>query len=70
MTEGIRHGITGNYYIVYRDRMNTAKLCIRIGKSERSIYFSARHKMWVARIKNKKQKQKLKLKEIKDEQNL
>ena len=68
MTMGIHHGITGNYYIVSRDRMKIAEVCKQIGKAESSIYYSRRYEAWVARVKNKKQK--LKLKELKDEQNL
>lgn len=68
MDDGIYHGITGNMYAVSRNRMIIAEVCLKIGKSERSIYYSKKHKAWVIRVKNKKQK--LKLKEIKDEQNL
>ena len=65
MDDGIHFGVTGNYYIVFRDRKKVVELCIAIGKSERSIYYNKRHQRWVARIKNKNQK--LKLKEIRDE---
>lgn len=55
----IVHGITGNKYILGTLK-EVQEVCFEIGKSEHSVQYVETHDCYVARVKSKKHKLRLK----------
>lgn len=52
----IAQGIGGNFYAYSTDKFSVMWFCVKIGKSENSIYYNEKFKCWAVRMKSAKHK--------------
>lgn len=56
----LKVGIGGNYYVISTNKENLEAICVMIKKSRDSVTFHKKYNCWVIRVKDKKQKKRLK----------
>jgi len=61
LTPTLKVGLGGNYYVLCDDSEQLVGICYSIDKSINSIYFNKKYGCYAIRVKNKKQKETLKL---------
>lgn len=53
-------GLTGNAYVFSKNKDSVVEICLKIGKSIKSVYFNKKYKLYAIRVKDKKTKTMLK----------
>jgi len=56
----LKIGVGGNYYVISTNKENLEAICVMIKKKRTAVYYQKKYNCWAIRVKDKKQKKKLK----------